>query len=626
MDNEPRLLMLELQNEILEAVATGMPLPAVAEMLCLRAERFAPTAICTILAIDGEGRLRPIAAPSLPAHYSAALDGIKIGPQVGSCGSAAYHGEPVEVTDIAKDSRWADYRGVAMPLGLAACWSSPIKARDGKVIATFAFYYRTRRGPTELERLIVQTCVHLCAIAIEHSEVQERNRQLAYYDQLTSLLNLRGFNELIAREIRLAQPTFGLLLVDIDHLKTINDTMGHLAGDLVIKAVADQLRGIGRDIVACRLGGDEFACLVILCPDHDVLSQAAERILAATAAPLLIEGAMIVPQVTIGGVVFGIDGTDSKTLRQNADFALYHAKENDRGSYVQFDGVLRTTITKRIETIRDVDHALGEDRILMYYQPLVRLDTAEIIGLEALARMRLADGTIVSAQAFQAALSDPKLGYRLTNKVLAEVAHDMRTWLAAGVPIGHVGINLSTADFARADIEQRICSAFDAAGVPLKHIVLEVTEAVFLDGDGRNIALVLQRLRERGMLVALDDFGTGFASLSHLLTLPVDIIKIDKSFIDRILTDAASTAIVEALVEIARKLNMKIVAEGIEDVSQAERLHALGCSLGQGYLFAPPASVASATQLIEYFAPDIASRNAVATTRDTAFEHRVGQH
>ena len=153
-----------------------------------------------------------------------------------------------------------------------------------------------------------------------------------------------------------------------------------------------------------------------------------------------------------------------------------------------------------------------------------------------------------------------------------------------------------------------------------------MTEAVFLDGDGRNIALVLQRLRERGMLVALDDFGTGFASLSHLLTLPVDIIKIDKSFIDRILTDAASTAIVEALVEIARKLNMKIVAEGIEDVSQAERLHALGCSLGQGYLFAPPASVASATQLIEYFAPDIASRNAVATTRDTAFEHRVGQH
>ncbi len=608
MDDEPKLLMLELQNEILEALATGSPLSRVAETLCLRAERLAPTAICTILAIDREGQLRPIAAPSLPAHYSAALDGIAIGPDVGSCGSAAFTREPVEVVDIETDFRWAAFRDFVRPLDLAACWSSPICARDGRVIATFAFYYRTRRGPTALERLIVRTCVHLCAIAFEHSEVQERNRQLAFYDQLTGLLNLRGFNELIAGEIRLGAPAFGLLLVDIDHLKTINDTMGHLVGDVLIKAVAERLAGIGKDIVACRLGGDEFACLVILCPGHDVLAHAASRILAAMAAPISIEGAMIVPQVTIGGVVYGIDGTDAKTLRQNADFALYHAKENDRGNYVRFDGVLRTTITRRIETIRDLDLALGDDRIEMYYQPIVRLDTAEIIGLEALARMRTPDGGIVSAQAFESALSDPKLAFRLTEKMLAQVARDMQRWMAKGIPFEHIGINLSTADFRRADIEQRISSAFAAAGVPLSHIVLEVTEAVFLDGDGRKIARALKRLRKKGMLVALDDFGTGFASLSHLLTLPVDVIKIDKSFVDRILTDPASTAIVEALIDIARKLEMKIVAEGIEDVAQAECLHALGCALGQGYLFSPPVSNVVATELLQRFAEDAGDR------------------
>ena len=607
MNHEPRLRMLELQNEILEAVATGLSLSAVAEMLCLRAEAFAPAAICTILLVDPDRRLRPLAAPALPQHYSDALDGVPIGPLIGSCGTAAFLGEAVEVTDIGSDPHWADYRDLALPLGLAACWSSPIKARDGRVIATFAFYFRTRRGPTDLERLIVQTCVHLCAIAIEHAEMQDRAHQLAYYDQLTSLPNLRGFNELINREIRLAEPTFGLLLVDIDHLKTINDTMGHLVGDVVIKAVADRLRATGPDIAACRLGGDEFACLVILCPGYDALSAAADRILAAMTAPLQIDGNMIVPQVTLGGVVYGADGTDAKTLRQNADFALYHAKETNRGSYVRFDKVLRTTMTRRIETLREVEQALGDKRMIIYYQPLVKLDTAEIVGLEALARMRAPDGTIVSAQGFGVALSDPKLAYRLTDAMLAQVAGDMRNWIADGIPFHHVGINLSPADFRRGDLEQRISSAFRNAGVPLSHIVLEVTEAVFLDGAGRDIARMLKRLRKQGLLVALDDFGTGFASLSHLLTLPVDIIKIDRSFVDRILTDPASSAIVEALLDIARKLKMRVVAEGIENENQAERLSQLGCGLGQGYHFAAPVCTGTATRLLKSFARPVSA-------------------
>ncbi len=163
-----------IQNEILEMIAYGGPLCVVAEALCRRIEQVAPEAICSVLSVDKEGHIHPIAAPSLPAKYSVALDGHSIGPAAGSCGTAAYRGEPVLVDDIATDPLWENYRALVEPLGLEACWSSPIKARGGRVIGTFALYYRTKRGPSPVERLAVETCVHLCAIALEQTEIQAR--------------------------------------------------------------------------------------------------------------------------------------------------------------------------------------------------------------------------------------------------------------------------------------------------------------------------------------------------------------------------------------------------------------------------------------------------------------------
>lgn len=601
MNENPNLHMLALQNEILEAIATGMEFDAVAELLCRRAEGLAPTAICSILSVDIEGRLHPVAAPSLPKHYSEALEGLAIGPSVGSCGTAAHFGKPIEVVDISIDPLWAPFTGLALPLGLMACWSSPIKAREGRVVATFAFYYRTKRGPSDLERQIVLTCVHLCAIAVEQMEIQRRNHQLAFYDQLTDLPNRRGFDELISRKPRPGSTSFGLLLLDIDHLKFINDTMGHMVGDALIKEVASRLRYAKLDL-ACRLGGDEFAIAVDPCPDHAALYVVVSALRDAMKEPFHSDGNTIVPQVTMGGVVYGIDGTNADLLRQNADFALYHAKETNRGGYVQFEPGLRTAITCRIETIREVDHALADKRVVPYYQPLVRLDTGDIIGLEALARIKTADGRIVAAGDFQAALSDREVACRLTDSILSQIANDVRSWIANGIPFQHVGINLSAADFRRNDLETRLSTAFDAAKVSLKHVVLEVTETVLMGDPGNETVRAVERLREKGMLVALDDFGTGYASLTHLLSFPVDIIKIDKSFVDRILIDRPSEVIVEALIDIARKLNKKIIAEGIECSAQHERLRELGCTFGQGFHFARPADALTTTRLLRSFA------------------------
>ena len=594
-------LLLRLQTEVLEAVARGESLVAIADLLCRRAEALAPGAICSILTVDSQGLLHPLAAPSLPLAYSSALEGIAIGPQTGSCGTAAFRNEAIMVTDIDSDPLWAAYRGLTQPLGLRACWSSPIRNGDGHVVATFAFYYRTCRGPDSMERNIVQTCVHLCAIAIDHEQVRQRNYRLAYFDALTGLPNRGHFNELLVRHIGMDEP-FGLLLVDIDHLKVVNDTVGHVFGDLLIQTVAERISGAHSSLTACRLGGDEFAVLVDDCASDAGLKDAAARMLAAVRGLVQAGEHTIDPHVTIGGALYGPDGMDGASLSQNADFALYHAKEIRRGGYVRFTPGMRTSMLERASTVRSVDSGLAEKRILPHYQPIVRLDTAEIVGLEALARMRMPDGRIASAGEFQAALADPRIAWQLTGQMLAQVASDIRTWLDRGIDFQHVGINVTTGDFQRGDLEHRIVDTFERAGVPLKHIILEVNESVFMAGGDHMVPKAVGALRQRGLLVALDDFGTGFASLTHLLSFPVDVIKIDKSFIDRIGTDPASDVIVGSIIDIARKLNMKLVAEGIESAGQVRALSDLGCVLGQGYLFSRPCSFDDTTGLLSMFA------------------------
>ncbi|MDB5473522.1 MAG: diguanylate cyclase, partial [Devosia sp.] len=393
----------------------------------------------------------------------------------------------------------------------------------------------------------------------------------------------------------------GLLLVDIDHLKIVNDTVGHAFGDRLIRTIADRIAGSDPRLTACRLGGDEFAVLVADCADAATLGVVAAAMLAAVRGLIQAGDQTLDPHITIGGALFGADGADGASLCQNADFALYHAKEVRRGGYVRFSPDLRTSMLERVHMVRSLDQAMLEKRILAHYQPIVRLDNSEVVGLEALARMRLPDGRIASASEFHTGLSDPRIAYQMTGHMLTQIASDIRSWLDLGIDFQHVGINVTTGDFLRGDLEERIVDTFERAGVPLKHIILEVNEAVYMNGIDQRVPKAVGALRQRGLLVALDDFGTGFASLTHLLSFPVDVIKIDKSFVGRLGHDRASDVIVGAIIDIARKLNMKVVAEGIECVAQSEALSGLGCNLGQGFLFARPTSFEATTNLLRMF-------------------------
>ncbi len=600
--------MLHLQNTILEMIARGETLEATINRLCGQIEEMLPGVCCSVLRVDRSGLLHPIGGSFLLNEYSARLEGLMTGPQVGACGSAAYLRRAVATVDIATDARWAGYREPVVALGLKACWSSPICDTAGTVLGTFALYFYESRGPSAREEEVVASCTSLCAIALErHQRVLERERG-AYIDALTGLPN-RASLDIAVERLSCAQPgAWGVLLVDLDNLKTINDTFGHAAGDALLQVVAARLGESVTPDRVFRMGGDEFSVILQQAGASAAIEAEAQHILDILATPASCDGHMILPRATIGGAVLSADDVDAKTVQQHADFALYHAKETSPGGFVQYWPGIGSAIKTRIEVTRDVDGALREGRIDAFYQPIVRLDTRAIVGMEALCRLRRPDGEIVSAAAFHQATSDVSVASHLTERMMAIVAADARAWLDQGIPLQHIGINISSADFHSGTLYGRIEAAFGRENVPLKHIILEVTESVYLGQRDPIVAREIKALRAHGLRVALDDFGTGFASLTHLLTMPVDVIKIDKSFIDRLGQGDPSLAIVEGLIDIARKLNIRLVAEGIESELQASSLLDIGCELGQGYLFSQAVSRQIATGLLVRFGQTVGDR------------------
>jgi diguanylate cyclase (GGDEF)-like protein len=369
-------LLQQLQNEILEAIACGAELKTIADLVCVRAEHFAPGVLCSILTVDDEGRVHPLAGPSLPEEYSAALEGLRAGPRAGSCGTAAYRGEPVEVVDIETDPLWSDYKALAIPLGLNACWSSPIKARDGRVVGTFAFYYRDKRGPADVERQIVEKCVHVCAIAIEHEEARSCIHRLAYYDTLTGLPNRAQFQDRAMQILASAGPgsNVNILYIDLDDFKSVNDTLGHRIGDLLLESAARRLSACtGGSAFLARLGGDEFAIVQSSMSGRGPACALAERVIGVLDEPFEFEE----HKATIGASI-GIAHTqagcmDLAELSRRADMALYAAKSEGGGIYRFFGAEMDTALQLRRKLKQDLKSALAAGEFTLAYQPIVAL-------------------------------------------------------------------------------------------------------------------------------------------------------------------------------------------------------------------------------------------------------------
>ena len=426
----------------------------------------------------------------------------------------------------------------------------------------------------------------------DRKQAEDRAWRAANRDGLTGLENRVAFQRSLTEAIERARAAGGrmsILLVDIDAFKDINDAAGHDAGDALLREVGARLARLAGDRMGlARLGGDEFA---ILLQDHAGVGESlavADAVAGALAAPFVFRGRSLACRASVGVACFPDHAGDAQELMKSADLALVAAKEQSGGRAAVYRPALRAALEARVALVGEIRAALGAGAIEPHYQPKIDLVTGAVAGFEALARWRHPARGLITPGAFADAFDIPEIALAIGERMARAVAADLGAWIAQGLEPGTVAINLSAAEFGRADLPEALFAALDEAGVPRWRLGIEVTETVFLGKRTDAVAAILARFAKAGMRIALDDFGTGYASLTHLKQFPVDDIKIDRSFVRDLERDPGDAAIVAAVIGLGRAFGLRVVAEGVETAGQEERLRAMGCDEGQGFLFGKP--------------------------------------
>ena len=417
--------------------------------------------------------------------------------------------------------------------------------------------------------------------------VAERKVELlAYRDTLTNLPNRLLFADRLEHSIDRAarhRESMALLLVDMDDFKLVNDSFGHDAGDKLIKAVGDLLsRSLRRADTVARLGGDEFAVIV---EGIDGVEDAIS--IADNLSTILEHNVRLEDQETFTGASIGIalypdDGIDARTLLKNADTALFRAKENGRHCFQFYKPEMSVTAMERLELENSMRKALDEDQFVVYYQPTIDIHKNEIVGVEALLRWEHPDKGIIKPSDFVPLAEDCGLIVPIGEKLIRTAARQIKVWKDEGFENQNVSINIAPRQFRDMDIVALFKEVIHEHDLDGSYFTVEVVESALLDNAG-DVESKLKTLSGMGITIALDDFGTGFASLAYLKDFPVDIVKIDRIFIEGTPDSRENTAVVEAIAGVTRGLRLRLLAEGIENERQLQMLKGLGCQLGQGY-------------------------------------------
>ncbi|WP_395603997.1 putative bifunctional diguanylate cyclase/phosphodiesterase [Pseudomonas sp. B21128] len=417
-------------------------------------------------------------------------------------------------------------------------------------------------------------------------------QQVANYDALTNLINRRGFNQIFAEKLSQKTTEGGMLAVmflDIDHFKRINDSLGHDAGDALLKAIANHIKGSVRsheDVVA-RFGGDEF-CILISLRDREEARNMAQRIMAKMKEPVELAGRRMVMTTSIGISLFPEDGSTCEELLKHADLALYQSKGAGRNGLHFFSASLKNRATLELQLEEELRHALREENgLTLYYQPIFELKTGRVTKLEALIRWEHPARGLLTPDAFISIAENNGLIAELDNWVLRRACKDLGELSKHGCEELKIAWNCSPLNLAREELADEIEHALRTAGVAPERLELEVTENALM-GNIANTLVLLRQIRALGVSLSIDDFGTGYSSLAYLKRLPLNTLKIDRSFILDIPKATADMEIVQAIIVMAHTLHLQVVTEGVESLEQYEFLERSGCDFIQGYLLSRP--------------------------------------
>jgi diguanylate cyclase (GGDEF)-like protein/PAS domain S-box-containing protein len=453
------------------------------------------------------------------------------------------------------------------------------------------------------------------AVMVFHdvSTARAMSAQMAYlaqHDSLTDLPNRILLKDRLTQSMARAhrhQQKMAVLYLDVDRFKSINDSLGHAIGDRLLQSVAQRLAACVRssDTVS-RQGGDEFVVLLSEATLGQEAAISAEKILMTLSKPHRIDQHDLTITVSIGIATYPDDGTEAETLMKNADFALLHAKNYGRNNYQFFKPDMNVRALKRQSLESDLRHALDREEFVLHYQPKMNLETGAIVGLEALIRWRHPQRGLVPPSEFIPAAEQCGFIVPISCWVLREGCRQARAWQDEGLPPMRIAINISAVELRSKGFVAGVRAILTETGLEPRYLELELTET-FLMQDSQATAAVLQDLKELGVQLALDDFGTGYSSLSYLKRFPIDILKIDQSFVRNLTTDADDASIVSAVISMGKSLHMRVVAEGVETREQLEFLQEHNCPEGQGYYFGHPVVAGDITQILGNIAAEAAA-------------------
>lgn len=579
-----------LQRDVLAQMAENCDLARLGTDLCRMVEGLAPDVTCSIVLVDSEKKLRPLAGPGLPDGFAEAVNGVEIGPEVGTCGAATYFGRSIMTPDLATSPAWKQWSALPLSAGLRACWSHPIRLQNGRIAGAFALYFHAPQQPSSQPsswyQQIVQACLHLCALAIERHEALDHIERLAFFDPLTGLANRRLLQEKIVTVLSLAA---SLLLIDIDRFKTINDARGHTAGDAMLMAFAARLKAVlGPDEILGRLGGDEF---VIVAPDSDG-AEAAERaaqVLKAIALPFEIDGLLIPVSASIGISVYPDDSGDASTMLKHADTAMFEAKSGGRGRLRFFNPAMNRLAQERLLLGAALSEAVRANRLRLHYQPQVRVSDGMLYGVEALARWHDPVQGDISPAKFIPLAEETGLIDAITRWALEEACRQLALWRRSGLVVPGVSVNFSPINARDPEMARYVAGTLAQHGLTPDLLTIEITESVMVDNDPATVAN-LEAIHAMGVHLSMDDFGAGYSSLSSIAHLPVSEVKIDRQFMLRTEEEANTRTVIAAVVRIGHGLGLTVVCEGMETEAQYDLLRELDCHVAQGFLIAPPMS------------------------------------
>jgi diguanylate cyclase (GGDEF)-like protein len=602
---------LEMDREILKQINSAMPLHYVLEDLTRQAEALHPEMICTILLLDEDGKhLRHGAASSMPEAYNKAVDGLVIGENAGSCGAAAFSGQRVVVEDVQQHPYWAPYQDLARLGNIRACWSQPIKNYDNYVMGTFAIYHRYPATPSAAELALIERYAQLAQLAIERKEYEDEISHVAFHDPLTQLPNRRLLADRLQQALAASGRTHrhgAVLFIDLDHFKTLNDSKGHDVGDLMLSEVANRLQGpIRKGDTVARLGGDEFIVMLTdLDEDYEKSALQAkllgEKILETISMPYMLNGYEYHSTASIGISTFYGNATTVENLLRHADTAMYQSKHAGRNRLHFFNPSMQEALETRFTLQSSLRKALAEQQFSLHYQ--IQVDGQNrIFGAEALLRWQHPERGQIPPATFIPIAEESGLILPIGKYVLETACKQLKIW-ESDAKAKHLllAVNVSSYQFKQPDFVDQVIGILKQTKANPTRLKIELTESMVVEDVSETIEK-MQILRAAGVRFSMDDFGTGYSSLASLRRLPIQQLKIDKSFVDDIATDPSDAIIVKTIIAMGNILGFNVIAEGVETQIQLDMLKQYDCPSFQGYLFSRPLPIDQFQALIQNWA------------------------